>query len=68
MKPILWKNFQSAKNGAVFRVLNIIDDYNREVLNVTSDRSISSVRVIRELSTLIEWRGFSPFFLFDTAS
>ena len=44
-------------NGAAFRVLNIIDDYNREVLNVTSDRSISSMRVIRELNTLIEWRG-----------
>jgi len=44
-------------NGSPFRVLNIIDDYNREVLNVTSDRSISSQRVIRELSRLIEWRG-----------
>lgn len=44
-------------NGAAFRVLNIIDDYNREVLNITSDRSISSGRVIRELNKLLEWRG-----------
>jgi len=44
-------------NGASFRVLNIIDDYNREVLTITADRSISSGRVIRELDTLLEWRG-----------
>lgn len=44
-------------NGSAFRVLNIIDDYNREVLNITSDRSISSGRVIRELNKLLEWRG-----------
>jgi putative transposase len=44
-------------NGAAFRVLNIIDDYNREVLTITSDRSISSGRVIRELDKLLEWRG-----------
>lgn len=44
-------------NGVAFRVLNIIDDYNREVLNITSDRSISSARVIRELDKLLEWRG-----------
>ena len=44
-------------NGAAFRVLNIIDDYNREVLTITSDRSISSQRVIRELNKLLEWRG-----------
>lgn len=44
-------------NGAAFRVLNIIDDYNREVLTITSDRSLSSGRVIRELDKLLEWRG-----------
>lgn len=44
-------------NGSSFRVLNIIDDYNREVLTITADRSISSGRVIRELDKLLEWRG-----------
>lgn len=44
-------------NGTSFCVLNIIDDYNREVLTITADRTISSGRVIRELDKLLEWRG-----------
>ena len=44
-------------NDRKFRTLIIIDDYNREVLNITIDTSISSKRVIRELNTLIAWRG-----------
>jgi putative transposase len=52
-------------NGAPFRVLNIVDDFNREVLNITVDRSISSLRVVRELSQLIEWRGKPTALRFD---
>jgi len=40
-------------NGAPFRVLNIIDDFNREVLNITVERSIGAKRVIRELQQLL---------------
>lgn len=44
-------------DGRKVRTLNIIDDFNREVLHITIDRSISSERVVRELDKLIEWRG-----------
>ncbi len=47
----------SLVNGRKFRTFNVIDDYNREVLNITIDTSISSKRVIRELDQLLEWRG-----------
>ena len=43
--------------GRKFRSFNVIDDYNREALNLTIDTSISSKRVIRELGKLIVWRG-----------
>lgn len=44
-------------NGNRFRVFNVIDDFNREALNITLGTSITSKRVIRELEKLIEWRG-----------
>lgn len=44
-------------NGIKFRSFNIIDDYNREVLNITIDTSLTSKRVIRQLDQLIAWRG-----------
>ena len=47
----------SLENGQKFRSFNIIDDFNREALNITIDRSINSKRVIRELEQLIDWRG-----------
>lgn len=47
----------SLVNGRRFRVLNIIDDFNREVLSMTIDTSIRSQRVVRELSNLVQWRG-----------
>ena len=40
-----------------FRTFNVIDDFNREGLNITLGTSITSHRVIRELERLIEWRG-----------
>jgi putative transposase len=43
--------------GRTFRAFNIIDDYNREALNITLDTSITSQRVIRQLEELIGWRG-----------
>lgn len=44
-------------NGRSFRTLNVIDDYNREALNITIDTSISSQRVQRELRGLFAYRG-----------
>lgn len=44
-------------NGRKFRSFNVIDDFNREALNITIDTSINSRRVIRELDRLIDWRG-----------
>jgi len=44
-------------NGMKFRTFNVIDDFNREALNIVIDTSISAKRVIRELEKLIEWRG-----------
>lgn len=44
-------------NGVKFRSFNVIDDFNREALNITLDTSLTSKRVIRELEKLIEWRG-----------
>jgi putative transposase len=43
--------------GKTFRAFNVIDDFNREVLNITIDTSLTSKRVKLELNRLIEWRG-----------
>lgn len=44
-------------DGRCFRVLNVIDDYNRESLGIEIDFSLPSERVIRALEQIIEWRG-----------
>ena len=44
-------------NGKSVRTLNIIDDFNREILNVIIDSSSPSTKVISQLKQLIEWRG-----------
>lgn len=43
--------------GRRIRILNIIDDYNREALCVQSAISIPAEGVIRALEDLIDWRG-----------
>ena len=35
----------------------MIDDYNREGLNITLDTSLNAKRVVKELDQLIAWRG-----------
>jgi putative transposase len=47
----------SLVTGRKFRVLNIIDDFNRESLAIEVDTSLSSERVIRVLQDVIQWRG-----------
>ena len=44
-------------DGRKFRLLNIIDDYNRESLTIEADTSLPSQRVIRALEQIIERRG-----------
>jgi len=50
MRDTLWA-------GKPFRTFNIIDDFNREVLNITVSKSITCKRVVDELNKLTEWRG-----------
>jgi putative transposase len=44
-------------DGRRFRLLNIMDDFNRESLAIEVDTSLRSFRVIRVLEKLIEQRG-----------
>lgn len=47
----------SLVDGRRFRLLNIIDDFNRESLAIEVDTSLPAIRVIRVLERLIEFRG-----------
>lgn len=47
----------SLADGRRFRTLNILDDFNREVLAIEIDTGISSERVTRTLNCLAETRG-----------
>ena len=44
-------------NGRGFRLLNVIDDYNREGLAMEVDFSLPAGRVVRTLNGIIRWRG-----------
>ena len=44
-------------DGRSYRLLNVIDDYNREGLGMEVDLSLPAERVIRTLDQIIEWRG-----------
>jgi len=44
-------------NGQKIRTFNVLDDFNREGLNIEIDISLPSSRVIRSLEQIIEWRG-----------
>jgi putative transposase len=44
-------------DGRAFRLLNVLDDFNREGLGIEVDFSLPAERVIRSLSRIIEWRG-----------
>ena len=46
-------------DGRAFRLLNVLDDFNREGLGVEVDFSLPSERVIRSLDRIFEWRGKS---------
>jgi putative transposase len=44
-------------DGRQFRLLNVLDDFNREGLGIEVDFSLPTERVIRSLDRIIEWRG-----------
>ena len=44
-------------DGRAFRLLNVLDDFNREGLGIEVDFSLPAERVIRSLDRIIEWRG-----------
>jgi putative transposase len=52
-------------NGRTFRMLNVIDDFNRQVLRIETDTSLPSLRVIRVLEQLKEFRGLPDMIRVD---
>jgi putative transposase len=52
-------------DGRRFRLLNIIDDFNREVLAIEADLSLPTVRLIRVLDYLKEFRGLPQMIRVD---
>lgn len=44
-------------DGRVFRLFNVINDFNREALAIDIDFSLPALRVIRSLEQVMEWRG-----------
>uniref|UniRef100_A4WTI0 Integrase catalytic domain-containing protein n=1 Tax=Cereibacter sphaeroides (strain ATCC 17025 / ATH 2.4.3) TaxID=349102 RepID=A4WTI0_CERS5 len=44
-------------DGRQFRLLNVLDDFNREGLGIEADFSLPAERVVRSLNQIIEWRG-----------
>ncbi len=58
MSDALW-------DGRKFRLLNIVDDYNREVLHIEVDISLSTIRLIRSLEYLKEFRGLPQMIRVD---
>ena len=41
-------------DGRSFRLFNVLDDYNREGLEIEADFSLPSVRVIRSLEQIMQ--------------
>jgi putative transposase len=58
MNDALW-------DGRKFRLLNIVDDYNREVLHIEADTSLPTTRLIRSLEYLREFRGLPKMIRVD---
>lgn len=47
-------------DGRSFRMLNIMDDFNREILAIETDLSLPTIRLIRTPEYLREFRALSP--------
>lgn len=48
----------SLTDGRRFRLLNIVDDYNRQALSMLVDYSLPASRVVQALEQLADWRGY----------
>lgn len=62
MPNVVWSmDFMADRlaDGRAFRLLNVLDDYNREGLGIEVDFSLPAERVVRSLDRIIEWRGRS---------
>jgi putative transposase len=44
-------------DGRTLRLLNVLDDFNREGLGIEVDFSLPAERVVRSLNNIMEWRG-----------
>jgi putative transposase len=55
-------------NGRRFRLLNVIDDFNSECLAAVPDFSLSGLRVIRELQTIMALRGKPAIIVSDNGT
>jgi putative transposase len=58
MSDTLW-------DGRRFRLLNIVGDYNREVIHIEADTSLPTMRLIRFLEYLKEFRGLPKMIRVD---
>lgn len=52
-------------DGTRFRLLNVIDDFNREVLAIEADTSLPSLRVVKVLDRLKAFRGLPDMIRMD---
>jgi len=57
--------YDSLWDGRTFRLLNVIDDYNRQVLRIEADTCLPALRVIRVLEELEESRGLPAMLRVD---
>ena len=55
----------SLRDGTRFRLLNVIDDFNREVLAIEADTSLPSLRVVKVLERLKDFRGIPEMIRID---
>ena len=58
MSDALW-------DGRKIRLLNVIDDYNREALTIETDTSLPTARVIRVLERIGDYRGLPKMIRVD---
>ncbi len=49
--------YDQLSDGRSVRLLNVIDDFNREALAIEVDFSLPASRVVQTLEQLIEWKG-----------
>ncbi len=52
-------------DGTRFRLLNVMDDFNREALAIEADTSLPSLRVVKVLDRLKEFRGLPEMIRVD---